>query len=120
MKIYSVTGRKLVEAELWYMDPCHHTDDECLVRVGEKASQSYEELCIVLSNILIRCRPHASIKSGESQYSGNSGMFLYPFFCCCCCCFLFCFVLLCFFFNLVTSSPCNLLKLNKHIIIICS
>lgn len=76
MKIYSATGRKLVEAELWYVDPCHHTDDECLVRVGEKASQSYEELCRVMSNILIRCRPPASIKSGETQYSANSGMFI--------------------------------------------
>ena len=85
------------------MDPCHHTDDECLVRVGEKASQSYEELFRVMSNILIRCRPQASIKSGESQYSGNSGMFLYLFCCCCCCCLfvLFCFAL--FFFLLSLS-----------------
>lgn len=58
------------------MDPCHHTDDECLVRVGEKASQSYEELYRVISNILIRFRPPASIKSGETQYSANSGMFI--------------------------------------------
>ena len=58
------------------MDPCHHTDDECLVRVAEKASQSYEKLWGVVSDILIRCRPPASIKSGETQYSANSGMFI--------------------------------------------
>ena len=80
------------------MDPCHHTDDECLVRVGEKASQSYEELFRVMSNILIRCRPQASIKSGESQYSGNSGMFLYLFVVVVVVVCLFCFVLLCSFF----------------------
>ena len=96
-----MTGRKLVEAELWYMDPCHHTDDECLVRVGEKASQSYEELCRVMSNILIRCRPQASIKSGESQYSGNSGMFLYPFLLLLLLLLFVLFCFACFFFNLV-------------------
>ena len=85
------------------MDPCHHTDDECLVRVGEKASQSYEELCRVMSNILIRCRPHASIKSGESQYSGNSGMFLYLFFVVVVV-VVFCFVLFCLVFFFVTQS----------------
>ena len=68
------------------MDPCHHTDDECLVRVAERASQSYEKLYGVMSGILIHCRPPASIKSGETQYSANSGMFI---------------ILSCFFFLLL-------------------
>ena len=76
MKIYSATGKKLAEAKLSYVDDCQHTEDECLKTVGERASQSYEELCRVMSDILIRCRSQASIKSGKTQHSGNSGMFL--------------------------------------------
>ena len=115
MKIYSSTGKKLAEAELCYVDDCQHTDDECLKRVGARASQSYEELCRVMNNILIRCTPQASIKSGKTQHSGNSGMFLISIFSCLLLLWLwFCF---CFFFNLVrvTTSPCTMLKLNKHI-----
>ena len=101
MKIYSATGKKLAEAKLSYVDDCQHTEDECLKTVGERASQSYEELCRVMSDILIRCGSQASIKSGKTQHSGNSGMFLSLYFhiCCCCCygygccCCLFCFVI---------------------------
>ena len=75
MKIYSATGKKLAEAKLSYVDDCQLTEDECLKTVGERASQSYEELCRVMSDILIRCRSQASIKSGKTQHSGNSGMF---------------------------------------------
>ena len=75
MKIYSATGQKLAEAKLSYVDDCQHTEDECLKTVGERASQSYEELCRVMSDILIRCRSQASIKSGKTQHSGNSGVF---------------------------------------------
>ena len=82
MKIYSATGKKLAEAKLWYVDNCQHTDDECLERVGERASQSQEEMCRVMSSILIRCTPRASIKSGKTQHSGNCGMFFIIIFSC--------------------------------------
>ena len=75
MKIYSATGKKLAEAKLSYVDDCRHTKEECLQTVAERASQSHEELCRVMSDILIRCRPQASTKSGKTQHSGNSGMF---------------------------------------------
>ena len=108
MKIYSATGKKLAEAKLWYVDYCQHTDDECLERVGERASQSQEEMCRVMSKILIRCTPRASIKSGKTQHSGNSGMFFISIFSCLLLLlllllylWLLLFVLLCFFFNLV-------------------
>ena len=106
MKIYSATGKKLAEAKLSYVDDCQHTEDECLKTVGERASQSYEELCRVMSDILIRCRSQASIKSGKTQHSGNSGMFFiiifsYLLLLLLWLWFLLLFVLLCNFFNLV-------------------
>lgn len=101
MKIYSATGKKLAEAKLWYVDYCQHTDDECLERVGERASQSQEEMCRVMSSILIRCTPRASIKSGKTQHSGNCGMFFIIIFSCLLLLLwlsLLLFVLLCFVF----------------------
>lgn len=94
MQIYSDSGEKLAEAEVFYVDPCHHKDEDCFERVIDIASRSPADLCRFMSNLYIHIRDQSAVKSGETQHSGNFGTcnFLVSLI------FLFIFVLFCFGF----------------------
>ena len=91
MRIYSETGKKLAEAELWYVDPCHHTDEECFQRVINSATRSPADLWRFMSKLNIHITNQPSVKSGEPEDSGNFGKFLLALFFFRYFCFIFCF-----------------------------
>ena len=70
-----MSGEKLAEAELLYVDPCHHKDEECRKRVVRNVSQDDNELVSLIRDLLRNCsRNQATIENSGNRDSGNFGM----------------------------------------------